>query len=42
MKLVVIGGVAGGANAAVKARRMNEFAKITIFDKGPYVSFANW
>lgn len=39
--IVIIGGVAGGASAAAKARRVNEFAKITVFEKGPYVSFAN-
>lgn len=39
--LIIIGRVAGGASAAAKARRMNEAAKITIFEKGPYVSFAN-
>jgi NADPH-dependent 2,4-dienoyl-CoA reductase/sulfur reductase-like enzyme/rhodanese-related sulfurtransferase len=40
-KIVIIGGVAGGASAAAKARRTNESADITIFEKGPYVSFAN-
>jgi NADPH-dependent 2,4-dienoyl-CoA reductase/sulfur reductase-like enzyme/rhodanese-related sulfurtransferase len=40
-KIVIIGGVAGGASAAAKARRTNESAEITIFEKGPYVSFAN-
>lgn len=39
--LIIIGGVAGGASAAAKARRMNEAAEIIIFEKGPYVSFAN-
>ncbi len=41
IKIVVVGGVAGGASAAAKARRTNETADITIFEKGPYVSFAN-
>lgn len=41
MKIVIIGGVAAGASAATKARRMDETAEITIFEKGPYVSFAN-
>lgn len=41
IKIVIVGGVAGGASAAAKARRTNESAKITIFEKGPYVSFAN-
>ncbi|MGV7228620.1 MAG: NAD(P)/FAD-dependent oxidoreductase, partial [Nitrospirales bacterium] len=40
-KIVIVGGVAGGASAAAKARRTNESASITIFEKGPYVSFAN-
>ena len=41
VKIVIVGGVAGGASAAAKARRTNESADITIFEKGPYVSFAN-
>ena len=41
MKIVIIGGVAGGASAAAKARRTHEAAEITVFEKGPYVSFAN-
>lgn len=40
-KIVVVGGVAGGASAAAKARRQDEFAQIIIFEKGPYISFAN-
>jgi NADPH-dependent 2,4-dienoyl-CoA reductase/sulfur reductase-like enzyme len=40
-KIVIVGGVAGGASAAAKARRTNEAAEIVIFEKGPYVSFAN-
>ena len=40
-KIVIIGGVAGGASAAAKARRTNEAAEIVMFEKGPYVSFAN-
>ena len=40
-KIVIVGGVAGGASAAAKARRTNESAEITIFEKGAYVSFAN-
>jgi len=40
-KIVIIGGVAGGATAAAKARRQDEHAEIIIFEKGPYVSFAN-
>ena len=40
-RLVVVGGVAGGASAAARARRLSEACAITVFDKGPYVSFAN-
>jgi NADPH-dependent 2,4-dienoyl-CoA reductase/sulfur reductase-like enzyme/rhodanese-related sulfurtransferase len=41
MRLLIIGGVAGGATAAARARRLDEDAEITILEKGPYVSFAN-
>lgn len=41
MKLVIIGGVAAGATAAARARRLDENAEITIVEKGRYVSFAN-
>ena len=40
-RIIVVGGVAGGASAAAKARRVDETAEIHIFDRGPYVSFAN-
>lgn len=40
-RLVIVGGVAGGASAAARARRLSESCVITVFDKGPYVSFAN-
>ena len=40
-RLVVVGGVAAGASAAAKARRMNEEIDIVIFESGPYMSFAN-
>ncbi len=40
-KIVVIGGVAGGASAAARLRRLNEEYEITIFEKGPNVSFSN-
>ena len=39
-KLVIIGGVAGGAGAAARARRLAEKASITLFEKGPLVSTA--
>jgi NADPH-dependent 2,4-dienoyl-CoA reductase/sulfur reductase-like enzyme/rhodanese-related sulfurtransferase len=41
MKLVIIGGVAAGATAAARARRIDENAEITLFERGPYVSYAN-
>lgn len=41
MKLLIIGGVAGGATAAARARRLSETAEITLLERGPYVSFAN-
>ena len=40
-RILIIGGVAGGATAAARARREDESAQITILEKGPYVSFAN-
>ncbi|MCC5893922.1 MAG: FAD-dependent oxidoreductase [Alkalibacterium sp.] len=40
-KIVIIGGVAGGMSAATRLRRLKEEAEIIIFEKGPYVSFAN-
>lgn len=41
MKIVVVGGVAGGASAATRARRLDESAEIVMFEHGPDVSFAN-
>ncbi len=38
---MIVGGVAGGASAATRARRMNEQARIIMFEKDAYVSFAN-
>lgn len=40
-RILVIGGVAGGASAAARARRLDESAEIIIFEKGPHVSFSN-
>jgi NADPH-dependent 2,4-dienoyl-CoA reductase/sulfur reductase-like enzyme/rhodanese-related sulfurtransferase len=40
-RIVIIGGVAGGATAAARARRISEKAQITLLERGPYVSFAN-
>ncbi|MCI8553557.1 MAG: FAD-dependent oxidoreductase [Clostridiales bacterium] len=41
MKTVIIGGVAGGASAAARLRRLDESAEIIILERGDYVSFAN-
>ncbi len=41
MKTVIIGGVAGGASAAARLRRLDESAEIIILERGEYVSFAN-
>jgi NADPH-dependent 2,4-dienoyl-CoA reductase/sulfur reductase-like enzyme/rhodanese-related sulfurtransferase len=41
MKLLIVGGVAGGASAAARARRLSEDAQIILFERGPEVSFAN-
>jgi NADPH-dependent 2,4-dienoyl-CoA reductase/sulfur reductase-like enzyme/rhodanese-related sulfurtransferase len=41
MKVVIIGGVAGGANVATRLRRISEDVEVVMFEKGPYVSFAN-
>lgn len=40
-KIVIVGGVAGGASAAARARRVDETAEIHIFERGPFISFAN-
>ncbi len=40
-RILIIGGVAGGASAATRARRMNEKARIILLEKDAYVSFAN-
>ena len=41
MKVVIVGGVAGGASAAARARRLSEAAEIILIERGPDVSFAN-
>ncbi|MFK7778006.1 MAG: FAD-dependent oxidoreductase [Gimesia sp.] len=41
VKVIIVGGVAGGASAAARARRCNETAEIILFEKDEYVSFAN-
>ncbi|PMK00296.1 FAD-dependent oxidoreductase [Vibrio sp. 10N.261.55.A7] len=40
-KILIIGGVAGGASAAARARRLSEDAEIIMFERGQFVSFAN-
>ncbi|MBW1842452.1 MAG: FAD-dependent oxidoreductase, partial [Deltaproteobacteria bacterium] len=40
-RLLIVGGVAGGASCAARARRLSEDAEIIVFERGPYVSFAN-
>lgn len=41
MKLLIVGGVAGGASAAARARRLDESAEIVLFEKDEHISFAN-
>ncbi len=41
VKLLIIGGVAGGATAAARARRLDEEAEIILFERGEFISFAN-
>lgn len=41
MKVLIVGGVAGGASAAARLRRLDENAEIILFEKGEYISFAN-
>lgn len=40
-RILIVGGVAGGASCAARARRLSEHSEIIMFDRGPYVSFAN-
>jgi len=40
-RVLIVGGVAGGASCAARLRRLDEAAEIVIFDRGPFVSFAN-
>lgn len=40
-RIIIVGGVAGGASAAARARRLFEEAEIIVFERGPHVSFAN-
>lgn len=41
MRIVIVGGVAGGMSAAARARRLDESAEIIVLERGPHVSFAN-
>ena len=41
MKVLIVGGVAGGASAAARLRRLDEQAEIIMFERGEYISFAN-
>lgn len=41
MKVLIVGGVAGGASAAARLRRLDETAEIIMFERGEYISFAN-
>ncbi len=40
-KVLIVGGVAGGASTATRLRRLNEDLEIILFEKGQHVSFAN-
>lgn len=40
-RVVIVGGVAGGMSAATRLRRLDEFAEIVVYERGPFVSFAN-
>ncbi len=40
-RILIVGGVAGGMSAATRLRRLDEFADIVVFERGPFVSFAN-
>ena len=41
LKVVIVGGVAGGASCAARLRRLDENAQIIMVERGPYVSYAN-
>ncbi len=41
MKVCIVGGVAGGAGAATRLRRLDEEAQIILFERGEYISYAN-
>lgn len=41
MRVIIVGGNAGGASAAARLRRLDEKAEIVVYEKGEYISFAN-
>ena len=41
MKVIIVGGVAGGASCAARLRRLDEKAEIIMVERGPYMSYAN-
>lgn len=41
MKVLIVGGVAGGASCAARLRRLDESAEIIMFERGEYISYAN-
>ncbi len=41
-KILIVGGVAGGASAAARARRLSEDAEIIMLERGPFVSLVNY
>ena len=41
MKVIIVGGVAGGASCAARLRRLDEHAEIIVVERGPYISYAN-
>ena len=41
MKVIIVGGVAGGASCAARLRRLDEKAEILMVERGPFVSYAN-
>ncbi|MEE1300411.1 MAG: FAD-dependent oxidoreductase, partial [Acutalibacteraceae bacterium] len=41
MKVVIVGGVAGGAGCAARLRRLDENAEIVMLERGDYISYAN-
>ncbi len=40
-RILIVGGVTGGASAAARLRRLDESAEIVIFERGPHVSYSN-